>query len=261
MPRRNTSVFGVIFYTFMALLITLFGIAPATAGSEDGAVADHANGRAEEGAADDLAMEDVPALALDDVLAEAEARLNTIKTVRLLVTLEQYSPADGSVTFGQGRLQAYMPDVFRFDWLQPDMMAGSILLVDKSNNEAQQYNPIREEIIIQRWDHLAAQQNLGPEIDRWLSVPSPDEFYLELGETETMGDRIGYVVLARPKEMPEILYEFVVDGETWLISHFRQYDQEGRLALRGALTDIAVNGELNLQQMTSMPPYARVRRR
>src|SRR5690625_2214560 len=122
---------------------------------------------------------------LDALIAEAEAKLLQIETVELLVTLEQYSPADDSVTSGKGRLTARRADVFRSDWLQTDTMAGSILLVDKERNEAQQYNPIREEIIVQRWDHLAAQQNLGPEIDRWLAVPSPDDFFLELGSPET----------------------------------------------------------------------------
>lgn len=198
---------------------------------------------------------------LDELITMAESKLSAIENVELLVTLEQYSPADGSVTAGKGRLTARMPDVFRFDWLQPDMMAGSILLVDKERNEAQQYNPIREEIIIQSWDHLAAQQNLGPEIDRWLAVPSPDDFLLELGEPELLGDETTHVILARPRETPDILYEFLLDSETGLVKHFRQYDRDGRLALRGTLTDVQLNGDISTSRLTEMPPFARIRRR
>lgn len=201
------------------------------------------------------------AVTLDELLTQAEGRLATIETVELIVRLEQYSPADGSVSPGKGRLTARMPDVFRFDWMEPDMMAGSILLVDKGNNEAQQYNPIREEIIIQRWDRLAEQQNLGPEIDRWLAVPSPDDFYLEMGESEIVDERMLFVVLARPREAPDILYEFLIDPDSWLVSMFRQYDRDDRLMLRGSLSDVRINGDISAERLTEMPPYARIRRR
>lgn len=207
--------------------------------------------------------ERIPAqeVTLDELLSEAEARLAAIETVELIVALEQYSPADGSVTPGKGRLTARMPDVFRFDWMEPDMMAGSILLVDKQNNEAQQYNPIREEIIIQRWDRLAEQQNLGPEIDRWLAVPSPDDFHLEMGEAELVDERLLFVVLARPREAPDILYEFFIDPNSWLVSMFRQYDRDGRLMLRGSLSDVQINGDISADRLNEMPPFARIRRR
>lgn len=207
--------------------------------------------------ADDAAS----AVSLDELLANAEENMADIETVELLVTLEQYSPADGSVTPGSGRLAAQMPDIFRFDWLQPDMMAGSILLVDKPNNEARQYNPIREEIIVQRWDDLAQQQNLGPEIDRWLSVPSPDDFMLELGDSETIDGATVHIILARPHEAPDVLYEFAIDPDTWFISHFRQYDEDGRLMLYGVLSDVHINGDVSKSRLTAMPGYARVRYR
>ncbi len=95
-----------------------------------------------------------------------------------------------------------MPDLFPFDWLQPDMMAGSILLVDREKNEAHQYNPIREEIIVQRWDRFAAQQNLVPEIDRWLTVPGPDDYDLDWAASSTSASQPYYVVLARRKADP-----------------------------------------------------------
>lgn len=202
-----------------------------------------------------------PIHSLEEVMANAEAKLASIDAVELLVELEQYSPADGSVTQGKGRLSARLPDLFRFDWLQPDMMAGSILLVDKQKNEAHQYNPIREEIIVQRWDTLAAQQNLAPEIDRWLALPSPDDFALQAGGVETINGQANYVIAARPHESPEFLYEFLISPETWLISHFRQYDSDGRLALRGSLTDVRINGDLLASKISAMPPFARVRYR
>lgn len=239
MSRTHTLYVNTLFFV---ALVTIFTWGSSSVGMASSSVTDST-------------------LTLDDLIANAEEKLQTIDNVELLVSLEQYSPADGSVTPGKGRLTALMPGVFRFDWLQPDMMAGSILLVDKENNEARQYNPIREEIIVQRWDHLAAQQNLGPELDRWLAVPSPEDFLLELGQSETIGDQMVHVILARPHEAPEILYEFLIDAETWLISHIRQYDRNGRIMLRGALTDVQINGDVSASRLSAMPPYARVRYR
>lgn len=195
---------------------------------------------------------------IDDILVRTEAELNAIEQVELTVELEQYSAADGSVTHGRGKLTAVMPDLFRFDWLQPDMMAGSILMVDRARNEAHQYNPIREEIIVQRWDRLAAQQNLVPDIDRWLALPDPEDYDISFGGVEYVDDRALYVVLARPSVAPEQLYEFYVDPESWMVDEFRYFDGEGRLALRGVLKDVRINGDVTENRIRELP-RARIR--
>lgn len=201
---------------------------------------------------------DIELPAIEDVLARTEAQLAAIHEVELTVELEQYNATDGSLTPGKGKLMARMPDLFRFDWLQPDMMAGSILVVDREKNEAHQYNPIREEIIVQRWDRLAAQQNLVPEIDRWLALPSAEDYDIQLGGIEYVGEQPYYVVLARPEADPRQLYEFLVHPETWLVNEFRYYNADERLALRGLLTDIRINGAPTESRILDLP-RARIR--
>lgn len=195
---------------------------------------------------------------VDEIVARAEEQLNAIRQVELIVELEQYNPTDGRMTPGRGRLTARMPDLFRFDWLQPDMLAGSILMVDRARNEAHQYNPIREEIIVQRWDRLAAQQNLVPEIDRWLALPDPEDYDIELGGVEIVDDVPMFLVLARPKAAPDQLYEFLVHSETWLVHEFRFFDAPRRLALRGLLKDVRINGGLTESHIRELP-RARIR--
>lgn len=195
---------------------------------------------------------------IEDILARTEAELSAIRQVELTVELEQYNATDGSVTPGRGKLTAVLPDLFRFDWLQPDMMAGSILMVDRARNEAHQYNPIREEIIVQRWDRLAAQQNLVPDIDRWLALPDPEDYDISFGGVEYVDDRALYVVLARPSVAPEQLYEFYVDPESWMVDEFRYFDGEGRLALRGVLKDVRINGDVTENRIRELP-RARIR--
>ncbi|MFS8523437.1 MAG: hypothetical protein FWJ83_01120 [Limnochordales bacterium] len=206
-----------------------------------------------------LGQSDEPAWpTIEEIVARAEAELSAIRRVELIVELEQYNATDGSITPGRGKLTAKMPDLFRFDWLQPDMMAGSILMVDRARNEAHQYNPIREEIIVQRWDRLAAQQNLVPDIDRWLALPDPEDYDIEFGGVATVDGTDLYVVLARPKAAPQQLYEFLVHPETWLVTEFRFYDSPGRLALRGLLKDVRINGDLPESAIRELPP-ARIR--
>lgn len=265
MPSRRTSMgkrfsflilfiamfFGVLFYPFSdkaGLVATVHGQAV----HDDVALSDEENDRGAD-------VDSMPSL--DEIIANVDAALASIDSVELIVELQQFSPSDGSVTYGKGQLSARLPDLFRFDWLQPDMMAGSILLVDKQKNEAHQYNPIREEIIVQRWDTLAAQQNLTPEIDQWLSLPDPDDYLLQVKGIEVIDNNTGYVVSARPHEDPPHVYEFLINSETWLVSHFRQYDEDGRLALRGSLTNVRINGDIVASKISAMPPFARIRYR
>ena len=190
---------------------------------------------------------------MEEVLAQAEAALRTIKDIELIVEVEQYNATDGSVTPGRGRLLALLPDLFRFEWLEPDMLAGAILLVDRAQNEARQYNPIREEIIVQQWDRLAVQQNLGQNLDRWLSLPDPDDYEFAMGDVTYNDQQPYYVVLARPRSDPRQLYEFLVHPETWMISQFRYFDVDGRLALRGFLRDVRINAGLDEAWLRAMP--------
>lgn len=208
--------------------------------------------RAQQAAADE------PLPALEDVMARVEEKLSSIQQVELTVDLEQFNATDGSVTPGRGKLLAHFPDLFRFDWLAPDMLAGSILVVDRARNEAQQYNPIREEIIVQRWDRLAAQQNLVPDIDRWLALPDPAEYEIELGGLVPVNNEPHFLILARPKAAPAQLYEFLVHPETWMVTEFRYYDAQGRLTLRGVLSDVRINGGPIESRIRDLP-RARVR--
>ncbi|HEY8418339.1 MAG TPA: hypothetical protein VIK93_09950 [Limnochordales bacterium] len=179
--------------------------------------------------------------------------MRTIRDIELVVEVEQYNATDGSVTPGRGRLLALLPDLFRFEWLEPDMLAGSILLVDRAQNEARQYNPIREEIIVQQWDRLAAQQNLGENLDRWLSLPDPSAYELAMGDATYNDRQPYYVVLARPRSDPRQLYEFLVHPETWMVSQFRYFDADGRLALHAFLRDVRINGGLDEARLRAMP--------
>src|SRR5690606_4491002 len=88
---------------------------------------------------------DLPAVTIEEIVQQMEAKFSTITEIEVTVEVEQYNATDGSVTPGRGRLLAVLPDLFRFEWLEPDMLAGSILLVDRAKNEARQYNPVREE--------------------------------------------------------------------------------------------------------------------
>lgn len=198
----------------------------------------------------------LPPLTLEDVAARVEAAWNEIDDLDVIVELEQYNPTDGAVTSGRGRLRALVPDLFRFDWLLPDMMAGSILLIDRARNEARQYNPVREEIIVQQWDQLAQEQNLGQDVDRWLTLPDAGDYALELGKPAVEGHRAYYTVLARPHGDPGQLYEFLVDPETWLVQEFRYYDPSGRLLLRGRLADVTINHGVSEERLRRLPPAA-----
>lgn len=196
--------------------------------------------------------------ALEEIVARVEEKLRSIEQLEMTVELEQYNPADGSVTPGRGRVLAQFPNLFRFDWLAPDMLAGSILVVDRARNEAQQYNPIREEIIVQRWDRLAAQQNLVPDIDRWLALPDPADYDVELGGVAYVDDVPHYLILARPKADPAQRYEFLIHPATWMVTEFRYYDAQGRLTLRGVLSDVRINGGPVESRIRDLP-RARVR--
>ena len=196
---------------------------------------------------------DLPAATIDEIVQQVEAKFRTISEIEVTVEVEQYNATDGSVTPGRGRLLAVLPDLFRFEWLEPDMLAGSILLVDRAKNEARQYNPIREEIIVQRWDRLAEQQKLGQELNRWLSLPSPDDYELTLGGVAYNDSKPYYVVLARPLSDPRQLYEFYVHPESWMISQFRYYNADGRLLLHATLRDLRINAGLDEERVRALP--------
>ena len=196
---------------------------------------------------------DLPAVTIEEIVQQMEAKFSTITEIEVTVEVEQYNATDGSVTPGRGRLLAVLPDLFRFEWLEPDMLAGSILLVDRAKNEARQYNPVREEIIVQRWDRLAEQQNLGQELNRWLSLPNPDNYELTLGGIAYNDSEPHYVVLARPLSDPRQLYEFYVHPDSWMISQFRYYNVDGRLALRAVLRDLRINAVLDEERVRALP--------
>ena len=206
-----------------------------------------------------LGQSDEPAWpTIEEIIARAEAELSAIRRVELIVELEQYNATDGSITPGRGKLMAKMPDLFRFDWLQPDMMAGSILMVDRDRNEAHQYNPIREEIIVQRWDRLAAQQNLVPDIDRWLALPSPEDYDIQFGGIEYVGGTDLYVVLARPRRRHSQLYEFLFIRRRGWSPNFAITIPRGRLALRGLLKTYASTAARRKARILDLP-RARIR--
>ena len=51
---------------------------------------------------------------------------------------------------------------------------------------------------------------------------------------------------------------FYVDPETWMVDEFRYFDANGRLALRGLLKDVRINGDLTESRIRDMP-RARIR--
>ena len=246
------------FLAAAAGLVVLLAVAAPASGHVQGgenvpadlAGAEEASGAA---AAPSSGSPSLPPLTVDELVQHVQVALSGIETIEITVEVDQYSPADGGVTPGRGRLMAILPDLFRFDWLEPDMLAGSILLVDRGRNEARQYNPIREEIIVQRWDRLAAQQNLGQDLDRWISLPSQEDYELAAGGIGFSNGDPYYIVLARPRTDPRQLYEFFVHPETWMISQFRYYDVEGRLALAAALRDVRINAGLAEEHLRAMP--------
>lgn len=221
-------------------------------GQEPGGGDPEANG-ADPAATADQGEPVLPPLSVDDIVARVEAAFREVTDIEVTVEVDQYNATDGSITPGRGRLRAILPDLFRFEWLEPDMLAGSILLVDRSHNEARQYNPIREEIIVQQWDRLAAQQNLGQNLDRWISLPDQNDYELAMGGIAYNDHVPHYVVLARPRSDLRQLYEFLVHPETWMISQFRYFDVDGRLALHAFLRDLRINTGLDEALLKTMP--------
>src|SRR5690606_32549875 len=72
------------------------------------------------------------------VAAKVQAALSAVSDVEQMLRMEIINPANGHVQRAAGRLRAKLPNLFRIDFTEPDMLAGVAVVVDVVRNRAWQ---------------------------------------------------------------------------------------------------------------------------
>jgi len=191
------------------------------------------------------------------VAAKVQAALNAADDVEQTIRMEIINPANGHVQQAAGRLRARLPNLFRIDFTEPDMLAGVAVVVDVVRNRAWQYQPVTEQIIVQPWDQLARERGVEFELDTWLGFPDPERFQLRRGDDVHI-DGTAYICLeGRPREPSSAArYEFLIHPERWWVEGLRLYDASENLIFSALIDDVALNQGLDEDDLQAFPPGA-----
>lgn len=191
------------------------------------------------------------------VAAKVQAALNAADDVEQTIRMEIINPANGHVQRAAGRLQARLPNLFRIDFTEPDMLAGVAVVVDVVRNRAWQYQPVTEQIIVQPWDELARERGVEFELDTWLGFPDPERFRLRRGDDVSI-DGTAYILLeGRPRQPSSAArYEFLVHPERWWVEGLRLYDASENLIFSALIDDVTLNQGLDEDHLQAFPPGA-----
>lgn len=193
----------------------------------------------------------------DAVAARVGAALQDIRDVQQYLRMAIINPQSGTVTHAEGRLQGRMPDLFRVDFTEPDMLAGVTVIIDLTANEVRQFQPVTEQIIVQPWDQLASERGIEFDVEGWLGVPDPDKFRLtQLDDRHIDGQR--YVVLqGEPRHGDRgSRYEFFINPARWWVEGLRVYDSHDNLIFSASMEDITFNQDLDEGRLRSLPADA-----
>jgi len=191
------------------------------------------------------------------VAAKVQAALNAANDVEQTIRMEIINPANGHVQRAAGRLRAKLPNLFRIDFTEPDMLAGVAVVVDVVRNRAWQYQPVTEQIIVQPWDQLARERGVEFELDTWLGFPDPQRFQLRRGD-DVHVDGTAYILLeGRPRQPSSAArYEFLIHPERWWVEGLRLYDASENLIFSALIDDVSLNQGLDEDHLQAFPPGA-----
>lgn len=194
-----------------------------------------------------------------EIVDRVESAVSQVEDLQMQVRMELINPESGSITKARGYLRALLPELIRLDFLEPDMLQGMTLLVDVAANQALQFHPVTEQVIIQPWDRLAQERGLQLEFERWLGLPDPEQYEFRRLADQEHGDVIYVTLEGIPREPGAGLrYEFLIHPTRWWVEHIRLYDAENRLIFMAWLDEIVMNQGISEADLRALPPDAEI---
>lgn len=193
------------------------------------------------------------------IVQRVETAVSQAQDLQMQVRMDLINPESGSVTKARAYLRARLPELIRLDFLEPDMLRGMILVVDVAANQALQFHPVTEQVIVQPWDRLARERGLQLEFERWLGLPDPEQYEFRRLPDRQQGD-VSYVALEGvPREgRTGMRYEFLIHPTRWWVEHIRLYDAQNRLIFTAWLDEIVVNQGIGEADLRALPQDAEV---
>lgn len=234
------AVFSGMLFFSLAVLLALFTAVPGLSQaptSEDQPIA---------------AQSDDDSLTLEQIIDELAVHLSQVRDVT--ATLNVSFMRDDSEVKGELALAAIFPDLIRATWVQPEFYSGMFYILDAEEETYTEYWPaIGEARKLPLYEVLDNQSPIPLTPDQLFSLPSQDEFNLELSQVENGGEVVYALVTAVDKQTGET-FRVWVDTEKWIVTQVESLSPEGRVELSAKAVDIEINQDLNEAFLRRLPP-------
>lgn len=129
---------------------------------------------------------------VETVRETLEARLDSLKDIRTVVTLTEYNrKTQAVVNVAEVEIQAVTPSVARLTVRRPDLYKGSVFVLDQLASEVWQYSPLYDRADCMRPEQFVASFPFLANVEALLtdglfSVPSDEDFSLAVVRTEML---------------------------------------------------------------------------
>lgn len=204
------------------------------------------------------------AYTVDHIVEQLSNRVEQVQDLSATISFVRISARDGSKTEGTIRLEAVFPDVIRATFLRPELWEGALFILDAEQNAFTQYWPTTGQADVFALDETLKEVG-GPRAlipltpEDLFTLPSPEEFDLEIVEIANHDAREFAVVEATPKVGGD-RYRLWVDTLDWLVTRIESIGPDGKVKDSADATGIKINESIPKAPLRALPPGSVVRR-
>jgi len=195
-----------------------------------------------------------PEITLERIQAELSEHVSRVKDVTAKVSFVQRSPRDGSMIEGELEIAAIFPDLARATWTKPEIYAGVFYILDAQANLYIEYVPATGEAHRLPLDQvLAGQQLIQISADQIFSLPSAEQYFLELTSVIQL-DGVRYAVVQATEKATSQVFRVWVDTGRWLVTRMQSVTPKGEIQATAEVLDVRVNQGLEAASLRRLPP-------
>lgn len=204
------------------------------------------------------------AYTVEHIVEQLSNRVEQVQDLSATISFTRISARDGSKTEGIIRLEAVFPDVIRATFLRPELWEGALFILDAEQNTFTQYWPTTGQADLFALDEVLKEVG-GPRAlipltpEDLFTLPSPEEFDLEIAEIASHNEREYAVVEATPKVGGD-RYRLWVDTLDWLVTRIESIGPGGSVKDAADATGIQINQGILTSPLRALPPGSIVRR-
>lgn len=193
-------------------------------------------------------------LTVEYIAENLAARMQSVIDISANVSFTQVSPRNGSRSDGEIQIKAIFPNLVRAVWMSPDLLRGLLWIVDTQNDRFTQYEPTTGEARHHLLSDVVKDVPLLPlSPDQIFSLPSTEQFNLEIAEASLEGDDPFAVVRAVDKRSSSE-YRVRVDLSDWMVLQIESISPTGTVELSAQVEKVHINMGLTATDIRALPP-------